>query len=329
MIKPAHANTSTTKARNGFYIVMILAAASAGFVYGARTTGLFACQPPAVVENEYVGTCNVTQYGDYDHGALWFGLEEKAQNAAAAATVLFVGDSRMQFGLSSKHLEEWFVAEGLTFYLLGFSHGENYLFFSPLLSRLQPSAKFYVFNIDGFFEAELTGPADSIMNDPQSLNRYKQKYYWQKIHGIVCGAMPTLCGNESSYVRKRSNGMWTFQGAKFLARTDFSDRPLTTDWSVDYEVADLYENRARNFLAEIAAEPGCIVLTDIPNFATSIGTADALAKRLDLPLVAPQIDGLTTFDGSHLTPESADRWAKAFMDGLIPYLQQCLRETDS
>ena len=33
-------------------------------------------------------------YGDYDHGAIWFGLEPAADAAAANAQVLFLGNSR-------------------------------------------------------------------------------------------------------------------------------------------------------------------------------------------------------------------------------------------
>jgi len=317
------------KPPKGLYIIFILLAALAGFFYGARTNGLFACQPPDAIATEYVGTCNVTQFGDYDHGALWFGLEAEAQQAAATATVLFVGNSRIQFGLSSEDFDEWFNTQALTFYLLGFSHTENYSFFKPLLEKIQPRARLYVINIDGFFEKELTGPANSVMNDPQSLNRYKQKRYWQKVQGAVCGPMSSLCGNASSYVRKRSNGMWVFHGADFLARTDFRDRPLPVDWSVDEGIVDRYQQRAIEFFDQIPADRNCIVLTNVPNFETTIGTADALAKKLRLPLVAPQMEGLTTFDGSHLTTESADRWANGFITALGPYLHRCLSGSDS
>ena len=39
-----------------------------------------------------------------------------------------------------------------TYYLLGFSHYENYTFEMPLLRKLHPRAKVYVINIDSFFD---------------------------------------------------------------------------------------------------------------------------------------------------------------------------------
>ena len=107
--------------RAGLYSLLVLLAALSGFAYGARTTGLFACQSADSGSDKYIGLCNVTNYGDYDHGAFWFGLEDSAVDAAKQAAVLFIGNSRMQFALSTSALDGWFNSRALQYYLLGFS----------------------------------------------------------------------------------------------------------------------------------------------------------------------------------------------------------------
>jgi hypothetical protein len=311
--------------RIGLYSVFVLVAAVSGFIYGARTTGLFACQAPDSGSDQYVGLCNVTDFGDYDHGAFWFGLEPIAVKAATQATVLFVGNSRMQFGLSTGELDGWFRSRELDYYLLGFSQQGNYRFLGPLLQKMRPHAEMYVINVDNFFENMLSGPANSVMNEPESLNRYKQKLYWQIMHERICGASSWLCGNELSFIRKRTNGAWLFKGADFLARAKFGDRPVSYDRSIDQNMLTNYESRAKEFLAAADTEPKCVVLTIIPNSDTSAGTAKALAGRLGLRLVAPEMEGLTTFDGSHLDPASAARWSDVFIQALGPHVEQCLQ----
>lgn len=308
------------------YIVIVVLATALGFVYGARTSGLFACQAPDFAADRYLGICNVSKYGDYDHGAFWFGLEPTATEAASQATVLFVGNSRMQFALSTAETENWFEAHSLAYYLLGFSHNENHLFLRPLLQRIKPQAKIFVINVDYFFASELTGPANSVMNKPESLNRYKQKFYWQVIHESVCGAFGSLCGNRNSYIRKRSNGTWTFEGEAFLARMDFSGETISYDHSVDQETVDSYADRAIEFLAATTTNTTCVMLTNTPNSGTSAGTARALSERLGLPLLAPELDELVTFDGSHLDPASASRWSGAFLNDLAPHVDACMKK---
>lgn len=317
--------TNLDRKRIGLYSAAVMLAAVLGFAYGARSAGIFACQAPDRDADEFLGICNVQNYGDYDHGAFWFGLETDTEAAVKRANVLFVGNSRMQFGLSSPAVNDWFSAYQLKYYLLGFSHDENHEFLRPLLQKIKPTAEMYVINVDKFFENKLTGPANSVMNESQSLNRYKQKRYWQKAHAIVCHMSNALCGNESSYIRNRANGAWRFKGAKLLARAQLIDRQVSNNLSVHAETVVEYEGRARDFLATIPADPQCIVLTNVPNSDMSLGTARALAERLSLSFVAPELEGLATFDGSHLDPASAARWSAAFMEELAPRAAQCLK----
>ena len=74
-----------------------------------RGAGIFACPATAYGGNHYLGYCQGSAYGDYDHGAVWFGLEPGVREAAAAADVLFLGNSRMQFGFSAPALGQWFA----------------------------------------------------------------------------------------------------------------------------------------------------------------------------------------------------------------------------
>ena len=79
---------------------MVLLVVVATFAAKLRTTGVFAC-PSSYGDHAYLSDCNASNYGDYDHGAFWFGLEPSAQQAAGRAQVLFLGNSRIQFAMGT------------------------------------------------------------------------------------------------------------------------------------------------------------------------------------------------------------------------------------
>ena len=126
------------KPRAGLYILAVLVAMIGAFLFHMREAGIFACPASAYGGNHYLGYCQGSAYGDYDHGALWFGLEPGVREAAAAADVLFLGNSRMEFGFSAPAvLGRWFADAGARYYLLGFSHNETAKFTEPLLAGLR------------------------------------------------------------------------------------------------------------------------------------------------------------------------------------------------
>jgi len=306
-----------------WYFAVIIASIFSGFVYGASRHGLFACQPANAEGNQFTSYCHASAYGDYDHGAFWFGLEPRAVSNASSADVLFLGNSRMQIGMSTDVVRDWFDNRAVDFFLLGFTHGENQMFAEPLLQKLAPEAGVYIINVDGFFEEELKGPADDVINNPLSRNRYEQKQTWQAVHRNICNRMPAFCRNEVTYIRSMDTGAMQILGNSPDAESAIIRPLLSGDYSIDQEQVEDSLLQARRFLRGLPGSPNCLILTNVPNSDTSAGTALALAEDLDLPIVAPHTEDLATFDGSHLTHESALSWSMAFVELLGPALDQC------
>jgi hypothetical protein len=309
-------------ARPGLYSVIILATVLAASGYKLRRDGVFSCQASGYLSNHYLAYCQATSYGDYDYGAFWFGLEPPASAAATTADVLFLGDSRMQFGISTDATAHWFSAHSLTYYLLGFAYNGNYGFEAPLLRRLGPRAQVYVINLDRFFEDSLTPPAKTVMRDSTARTRYEQKRLWQRAHEGICGGLPSLCGHEIAFFRSRATGAWTVTGGRLTAQ------PVSYVERVDPDVLKAYETAARAFLSHLPVSRNCVLLTIVPTAGTApgtgAGTAKAIAAALGVSLVGPELAGLSTFDGSHLDHQSAERWSTAFIEAAGPKIVQCL-----
>lgn len=307
-------------ARSGLYTLLVLAVALGSGAYSLRKYGIFNCQASGYASDRYLSYCGATSYGDYDHGAIWFNLEPAASAAAARAQALFLGNSRTQFAFSSKATADWFSSFSESYYLLGFSHFENYTFELPLLRKLHPGAKVYVINIDLFFERSETGPGKTVMRDESARTHYNQKRQWQNIHKPFCMAFSSICGHDVVIFRSRSTGAWLVSGGQFTSE------PVSYDEKIDPNMVASYSALGKEFLPSLTADPACTIFTIVPAVNTGIGTARVIAAAVGRNLVAPGLGGLITFDGVHLDPKSAQRWSTAFFEEAGPQIRKCLSE---
>ena len=306
------------------YATVLVAAFAAAFIYEARFEGIFACPASAYSADSYLAYCNAVGYGDFDHGALWFDLEPEVLESAGTADVLFLGSSRMEFGFSAAATRDWFTARSMSFYLLGFSHTENVVFTTPLLEKISPRAGVFVINLDRFFDDRETPPVQQIFHDDQAASRYRRKRLWQYPHRVMCGIVAFLCGEEIAFFRSRPDGEWRLGRASGLTATGVEDLPLT-----DREGLQRALPFGDEFLSRLSVPRSCVILTLVPSLGTSREEAAAVATALGTEFVYPDLEGLRTFDGSHLDPPSAERWSRAFMDLADPVIDRCSRLSGS
>jgi hypothetical protein len=304
------------------YAFILIATLVATYAFKLRTQGIFACPASGYPADGYLGYCNASAYGDYDHGALWFGMEPEAARHAAAAEVLFIGNSRMEFGFSSAATSDWFAAAGASHYLLGFSHLENETFAAPLLARFRPQARVYVINVDRFFDDEESAPGAAILHGSDMQRRYSEKRLWQRLHRPLCARLPRLCGTELAFYRFRQDGHW-------LARGGGPDHPQPVAEAApsEREQWDHYAALARQFVSKLPVDRSCVILTVVPSPATKRAEAYSIAAALGLELIDPQPQGLETFDETHLSVSSAQRWSAAFFEAAGPRIRRCLAGT--
>jgi hypothetical protein len=310
-------------ARPALYLAIVIVTILAAGLGKRGAEGIFACQAGLYTPNRYLAYCDAPGYGDYDHGAIWFGLEPFVQQLAVDADVLFLGDSRMQFGFSTRATADWFSSVPARYYLWGFAYGENAVFAQALLNKLRPQARVYVINVDPFFERSMTAPAKIVLQNSGADLRYGLKRAWQWAHQGLCRGIPALCGDQYAIFRSRDTGAWSVSGAG-----DFKSSPVSNLEVVNQDAVERYTAFGKEFMSRLPAKRDCVILTVIPTSTrgsgTKSGTADAIATALELNLVAPVLDGLQTFDGVHLDSSSAERWSRAFFETAAPQILKCL-----
>ena len=301
------------------FVLLIACSFGATLFYKLRVDGIFACPASGYGSNAYLTDCTARTYGDYDHGAFWFGLEPQARRAASEAEVLLLGSSRLQFAFSGETTASWFTSAGIRYYLLGFSHSETVAFIEPLLLKLRPRARIYVINVDRFFDDRVSQPTEEILRGRDILKRYQEKRTWQSLHKGLCAALPVACGNAIAVYRTRDTGVWQRLGTGRLKSMQVSDGRAS-----NAEHWDHYASLGEKFLAQLPVDRDCVILTLVPTVETKRAEAMAIAAKLGHRLLAPQIDGLHTFDGSHLDEASAERWSAAFLREAGPRIRSCV-----
>lgn len=301
------------------YLLLIAAVPVATYAFKLRTQGIFACTAEGYRADRYLGYCDASAYGDYDHGAVWFGLKPAVTQGAAAADVLFLGSSRMEFALSTVATDTWFSSRGLRHYLLGFTHTENATFVAPLLERIKPHARVYVINVDRFFSGEETGPGSEILHQTDIAAHYQEKGFWQPWHRRICTKFKSLCGSKFAYFRSEKAGHWVVRGVGKVKHAAVDDGP-----PVDSDKWDANAARAEQFISKLPVQRDCVLLTIVPYPATRSAEAHAIASRVGLDLITPPYDDLRTYDGSHLDGPSALRWSTAFFELAGPRIERCL-----
>jgi hypothetical protein len=290
------------------YSLLVIAVALSAFLARFRIDGIFACSAQGYSSDRYLAYCNATLFGDYEHGAFWFGLEPQAAESASAADVLFLGNSRLQYAFSTKSTERWFEAARLAYYQLGFSYYENVTFARPLLESLHPRAAVYVINVDRFFDDQESDLVKQLFDDPFAKLRYRIKGWWQTPHRLVCGSLPALCGQSLALFRSRGNGSWLGDANGFEGKETAIGPPTEQErWS-------RFQQIAKDFVDSLPVDRSCVLLTIVPTTDTRLAEASGIANALEQPLFVPPIEGLRTFDGSHLDAASAERWSKAFLE---------------
>jgi hypothetical protein len=309
--------------------VGLLTAAAAGVAAHTLVDRALPGPEPDIVSTEAPAAADAyylayDRSGHVDHHVIFHGIDRESTANLRASDVLLLGNSRLMFAFTRQDLRGFFPRLGLTYYVLGFGHREHDAFPRAIIRRFDLRPKLVIVNADRFFLGDQSAWADRVMDDSW-FDAAKLWFEAEATHAVRRTVQPWLphvpseLDRERELIayRSRADGTWlianSFAGLGGRMAPD-DGRPLTPDFN---KLA-----RARDFKAEVEARGGRLVLCLVPAPTASRAHAEWLAGELGVPLVAPVPDELRTFDGSHLTPQSASRFAGLFFAELEPVLRE-------
>jgi hypothetical protein len=311
-----------------YYITLFIVCATVGILIGSvgqMTVDNLKCRSTGYDNEHFLAYCRSEMYADYEHGALFYGLEPSVIDNLRRAEVLFVGSSKVQAGFSSKAVRDFFNSRNIPFFVLGFGYGDESTFSRALLKKWGISPKVLVINADPFFSEKLSPPGgDAIEGKPAFLWRLLIKSLFQRVHRGVCLVGSGVCSeSEPAIFRSARDGQWNWIGPYTEEKSVLIAGP--TQMTISQEELATAQKLGENFLDEIGLDRQCVVLTATPNSVLdSIGIATALAASLRTSSIFPSVAGLSTLDGVHLNLASAERWSGQFVRAMGPILQKCI-----
>lgn len=273
--------------------------------------------------------------GHIDHHVLFFGTDPEVLERMRAADVLFLGNSRIMFGLRPEELRPFFAAQGLRYYVMGFGYREGDRFPLAIIRKFDLRPRLVVINADGFFNAGLSEWADVVNRDTPFAARKLQveAEAAHEVRRVVHHLVPNWLrifgtpglGFRRGFIAFRSRADGTWDISPWPEGTHgFTDRPLAGGPLARGEIA-----AARAFKQELDERGSQLVLTRVPSPEPMPGAGPAtFAELLGVPLVTATVPALTTPDDSHLSQGSARDWTRAFLAALAPTLRG-LRQDDA
>jgi hypothetical protein len=314
------------------YLAIFLAvAAIVGLIYRAadRAIASRGCHqvPP---DGHFLAYCGSTQFGDYEHGAYYYGLVPEAVDRLKRADVIFFGSSRAQQALSTNARDRFFKERSIPAYLLGFGYNEPGAFPLAVVRKHQLKPKAVVVLADPFFQDRTTGLIRvSSQGWPRwravtELHEYLQKRLFIAAGARFCAAWPSVCRTRyPTLFRSTADGSWRLSGIDTSGRSPVTDDALL---KITGPIADSDLQFAERFIAGAGVTRDCVVLSAAPS--SSVNSNDyvrEMGRRLGVRVSLPKVDGLQVYDGSHLTADSAERWSAALLADIEATLSSCVR----
>ncbi len=262
--------------------------------------------------------------GHVDHHVLFHGLDRRARQRITEADVLFLGNSRLMFGLDQRELVKAFSPLGLRYYVLGFGHDEGHTFPRAIIERFGLRPRLVVANVDNFFSVDRSPWAERVLDDgwfdamKLRLEHTAAHAVRRRLHRIV-PHWPDVIANRTEFIIHRSavDGTWDV-GTQFAQSGPL---PVAGEPRELVHIEPSVVARAQAFKADLDRRGTKLVLCLVPSPDTPRARAFALGKVLGVPVVAPEPENPQTIDGSHLTEESAEAFSDTLLQELGPHLQ--------
>lgn len=246
----------------------------------------------------------------------------QSMDFARRADVLLLGNSRINLGFPHEVLERVAASADVRVFNLGMGYDESFRYPLDIIRRYDLRPRAVVVNADSvFFSSGSSHVASRLLSD-----RELTRDVWQDYKNVVETTLgfraarilhrfiPRFCIAKSRsslvFFRSYATGSWQWAAGPAVTKRV----PITELTDGNEQLSDAEIQNALAFQREMQTRRTAIILTQVPYNKSSDQKLRQLAQLLDVPVIRPQLDNLATFDGSHLTAESAARFSTAFFD---------------
>jgi hypothetical protein len=247
--------------------------------------------------------------------------------SAMASDIVFLGPSFVSYAIDRDTLQSSQMLGSLKIYNMAFVGIRGGEFSRRVIDRWGIRVPLWVINVDDqfvhFFSDDLNvtlGPEKTAVSAVQRtrmrgyLTVFGRNSRW-KIEDLIAAIEQGHYSSSGLFGLYRNvlNGDMLLDANPTYVARDNKPMRLARDPNCDTNPAVV--NYARNFLREIG---GNVVFTLVPHSQSCIRQAAELANALNVELIAPPFDGLTTVDGGgHLDKKGAEKFTSYLATELV------------
>lgn len=251
---------------------------------------------------------------EFDQHACYLGVSGTKEHMHKAR-VLILGNSRVQFAMPSPTTTSFFEAEKVPFYNLGFSHAETAPFAMEIIRRHDLRPSLVIINVDGFFDRTPSPVGAKILKQSawDTIKELYEKRASIALISVLSRLLPTLTYQRPERVifRSAEHGSWHWH--------NWPDqrRPVPNDPAPNEGASPPNLGYASEVISELRTRGAQVILIETPGILPKPGSlARELSRLTGARSILPLLTGLTTVDGSHLSPDSGKRYASAVLEEL-------------
>lgn len=229
---------------------------------------------------------------------------------------LLIGNSRMLLGIHSEVVEKWTQTSGLTLYNLSFDHGEGHAFVRQVIQQHKIRPRFIIAHLDDYFFSNNTTPHGKAAQKATAWEANRRNFNFNASarlqYGIHRLIPKCIILDRTPIVAFRSNihGCVTPHLDQEKA-WEIKENPLPdpTPDTQEIENAILFHELCRKQGAEL-------YLTQVPHPDINYSRLLTFSRVSGIPAVPISLPIAQTFDGSHLTRDSARQFTRLLLESI-------------
>jgi|GEM_PF-2643719 len=277
--------------------------------------------------NEFMTSCKALEVDRYAFGAIYSGVQKEAVKNAQNADVIIFGNSRTMRSFSAPSLDKMFRDKGLSYMVLA-SEGAGYKSAVLTTEKLKLKPKILMVNNEIHYFDSISDGFREIVDFPEKYEtRFRFFHNAQRVQKWVCGSgfkslQSFYCsGRKSSIWRKTDTGQINY----LIVGADIRQKPIVPPRQERIFKRE-HVNHARELFGLENFKNTCRVLYLVNNPSAAPKLMDRVAEGIGAHAVYTDMEGLLTYDNSHMDRINSEKWAKEFVKELGPVLDQCIHD---
>jgi hypothetical protein len=267
-------------------------------------------------DEQWYGNYLLSEQQILDTDIFYYGVGRSITNLLKA-DVVFVGTSRVLFGIDWRAVDDFERRRGIKFFNLAFAGVLNSKFTQSLIAKWNIHPRAWIVDVyadaANDFQGSFFNPAAVLGFEAQTMAEagVLEAYANVVARDVRWRFKMALGADGPAVYRSDRTGNWYLDKWPNRLRTDMPKmEPARANCSAPTEEA----GAARNFAALLKAP---IVVTQIPSSFGCYRRAQRIASAIEAPLFAPDpADFSSTDGGSHLDQVSSARYTHEFLDWL-------------